>query len=274
VDRIARALELAQARRERLGQRVVAIDPSLDARAEAVSAGNETDVGTSQLLSVDPAFLESERILPPNAGGPYGAHYKLLRTQVLQRLDQLNASTLAILSASAADGKTLTAINLAIAIAAEHGRTVLLVDCDLRNPSVHRRLGFEPGSGVEDCLQLNRPLHQAIVRIAGYQRLAVLAARAPVEHSSELLGSQRTAALVEELRQRYGNRIIIFDLPPVCEADDALAFSRSVQAGLFVIGEGRTRRADIKRGFELMQELPVIGTVLNGSRDAPGIDRR
>jgi protein-tyrosine kinase len=216
---------------------------------------------------LDSAAGAESRILPPNAGGPHGASYKLLRTQVMKRMDAMGANTLAILSAQPGEGKTQTAINLAIAIAAEQQRTALLVDFDLRNPGVHQRWGITPDVGVEDCLQSGRPLHEVIVRVRNYERLALLPARNAVANSSELLSAPRTARLLDELKTRYADRILIFDLPPVLLADDALAFSRLVQAGLMVVNEGRTSRDDLLRSFELLRDLPIVGTVLNGSRE-------
>jgi Mrp family chromosome partitioning ATPase len=267
MERISRALELAARQREsRTGTppRAVPPQPEIDVA--------QTATFRAPLLEIDPVVAEREHILPPNAGGEHGRHYKLLRTQVLRRLDQLKSNTLALLSARQDAGKTLTAINLAIAISAELGRTALLVDMDLRNPGVHRRLGIEPSLGIEDCLQDDRPVQDAIIRIAGYERLAVLPARAPVENSSELLTSERATNLVAELRARYANRIILFDLPPVLQADDALAFSKTAQAGLMVVGESRTQRDDLLRSMELLRDMTIVGTVLNGSREsaAPG----
>lgn len=271
MERISRALELAHASRTPGTARVGAADvPGRAPPVAPVAPGatpDEKTVFTARTVHPDRTSSEGVRILPPNAGGPQGASYKLMRTQVLQRLDQLDASTLAILSASSSEGKTLTALNLAIAVAAELGRTALLVDFDLRNPSVHKRLGFEPEVGVEACLQSGRAAQDVIVRVAGYPRLSIMPARDPVEHSSELLASQRAANLVAELRGRYADRIVIFDLPPVLQSDDALAFSRWVQAGLFVIAEGRTQREEVAGAFTLVRELPMIGTVLNGSRE-------
>lgn len=258
MERISRALELAARQRE---TRTAA------EAAPPVEDAARTATFRAPIVEFDAAVLEREHVLPPSAGGEQGGPYKLLRTQVLRRLDQLQANTLAVLSPTAEAGKTLTAINLAIAIAAEHGRTALLVDMDLRNPSVHRRLGFEPALGIEDCLQSGRPVQDAILRVAGYERLAVLPARAAVEHSSELLTSDRAANLVAELRARYANRIILFDLPPVLQADDALAFSKTVQAGLMVVGEGRTQRKELQQGMQLLRDLTIVGTVLNGSRE-------
>lgn len=266
MERISRALELAGKQREaRLAATPAA--PVHEAQQPATDDSARTATFRAPLVALEAAQLEREHILPPNAGGEHGRAYKLLRTQVLRRLDQLGANTLAVLSPSAEAGKTLTTINLAIAIAAEHGRTALVVDMDLRNPNVHRRLGIDPDLGIEDCLQSERPVQDAILRVAGYERLAVLPARAAVEHSSELLTSQRAATLVAELRARYTNRIILFDLPPVLQADDALAFSKTVQAGLMVVGEGRTERKELLQGMELLRDLTIVGTVLNGSRE-------
>jgi Mrp family chromosome partitioning ATPase len=76
--------------------------------------------------------------------------------------------------------------------------------------------------------------------------------------------------VVEELRSRYANRTLIFDLPPVLLADDALAFCRHAQAGLFVVAEGKTPRSGVTRSFELLHSLPIVGTVLNSSRESLG----
>jgi protein-tyrosine kinase len=215
---------------------------------------------------------ERERILPPGAvAEATGGAYKMLRTQVLRRLKQLNANSLAVFSAGKGEGKTLSAINLAIAIAADPAHTALLVDLDLRNPSIQRRFGFQAELGIEDCLESRRPISEAMVKVAGYERLTLLPARARVEMSSELLGTQRVTELVEELRSRYVNRVVIFDLPPVLMADDALVFSRQVQAALFVVAEGKTSRQDLLRSLELTQSVPIVGTVLNRSLAETGV---
>jgi protein-tyrosine kinase len=222
----------------------------------------------SRVVEVHPAVLERERILPPGAGGPNGGAYKMLRTQVLRRLDELNANSLAVIGSAAGTGKTLTALNLAIAIAADLDRTALLVDLDLRKPSVHRKLGIDCRVGIDDCLRRGQPLKDAMLRLVGYERLVILPARERCEDSSELLASQRTQECIREMRLRYKDRILIFDLPPVLQADDALAFSRHVQAALLVVGEGRTQRADVSRTIELLRSLPILGTVLNGTRES------
>lgn len=230
----------------------------------------DTTVFQHRVVQLDDVQRERERILPPGARGEAGGPYKMLRTQVMRRLRELNVNTLAVLGASKGDGKTLTAINLAIAIAADPGHTALLVDLDLRSPSIHQRLEFEPEVGIEDCLLDRRPIFEAMVKVAGYERLTVLPARTAIDQSSELIAGQRIGELVQELRTRYYNRVLVFDLPPVLLADDALAFSRYVQAGLFVVAEGKTAREDVVRSLALLRDLPILGTVLNYSEESVG----
>jgi Mrp family chromosome partitioning ATPase len=262
-----RALDLtAFAHRELRQDSAVSVVPPRPVPADNNVDFTDTVKFSSPVLQFSERDRDNARILPPGAGGPHGAAYKMLRTQVLRRLDQLGANSLAVMSAQSSEGKTLTAINLAIAIAADPSRTVLLVDFDLRNPNVAQRFGHEPTVGVDDCLRQRRPVQEAMLKVAGYERLTILPARERNEYSSELLMAPATGDVVAEMRARYANRVIIFDVPPVLQADDMLALARYMQAGLLVIGEGKTRRDDVARTFQLLHDLPFVGTVLNGSR--------
>lgn len=266
MERITRALERAYAQRGTAPDARIATISPVQPAVESLEF-TETVMLKTPVVDLDPVTRENERILPPNASGPHGGAYRMLRTQVLRRLDQLNATTLGVMSAASGEGKTLTAINLAIAIAADPARTALLVDFDLRNPGIGQRFHHVPQVGVEECLEQRRPLRDAMFKVAGYDRLTIVAARCRTEHSSELLTAARTAEVVNEMRARYANRILIFDMPPVLQADDALAFARHLQAGLLVVGEGKARRDDVARTLELLRDLPFVGTVLNGSRE-------
>jgi Mrp family chromosome partitioning ATPase len=264
MDALIQKLMDPRLERERRGDReAVEARPVRQPDVEDVAVPNT--ISFPQVVPLSERQRERERILEPGAPEPAGGPYKMLRTQVLRRLSQIGANTLAVLSAGKGEGKTLTAINLAIAVAADARHTAMLVDLDLRSPSVARRLGFEPKIGIDDCLHGRRPIYEAMVRISGYERLTVLPARARTAQSSELLAAQRTGELMEELRTRYANRILIIDLPPVLLADDALAFSRHVQAGLLVVAECRSEREGVKRSLALLEKLPIVGTVLNRS---------
>jgi protein-tyrosine kinase len=247
--------------------KVAVIAPPLHPTAENAVDFADTVVFKTPTVELPADVRDDERILPPGAAGPHGGPYKMLRTQVLRRLDQLGANTLGIISGRRGDGKTLTAINLAIAIAADPTRTALLVDFDMRAPSVHRRFHYEPVCGVEDCLQRQQSVRDCMFKVAGYDRLTILPAKASIDISAELLASPRAGELVTELRAQYANRVVIFDLPPVLQTDDALAFARHLQAALMVVGEGRTRRDDVVRTLQLLGDLTFVGTVLNASRE-------
>jgi protein-tyrosine kinase len=263
MERLQKALDLARAERE--GKLVAAAPPP----AESSAPANIEDTLVSshtRVARIEPSVLRANGVIPPDASGPAGHAFKMLRTQVLQRLRQRGWSTLAVISPTPKDGKTFTAINLAIAIAGDTNHTTLLVDFDLRNPSVHKRFGFDPEISVDQCLRGEAPVSAALINPLGYSKLLLLPARNPVSNSSDLLSSNHTRRVIREIKDRYPNRVVLFDLPPVLGADDALAFAPQVDAALVVVGEERTRREDLQRCFEIMRDIPIIGTVLNGSR--------
>ena len=190
--------------------------------------------------------------------------FRILRAQVLQRLTLGGYSTLAITSANRGDGKSLTSANLAISLAMHVDRTVLLVDLDLRRPSLHKYFGIEPEAGLTDYLLNDAPLRSCLIN-PGIERLVLLPVRTALQASSELLSASKMIALTKELKARYRDRIVIYDLPPVLVSDDALGFLQHVDCCLFVVQDGQTPKGDIVRAIELLGDSEVIGTVLNKS---------
>ncbi|HSV63501.1 MAG TPA: CpsD/CapB family tyrosine-protein kinase [Chthoniobacterales bacterium] len=276
MDRIRKALDLARQERDRAfypDVRAVTIDP--EAKAHLTSEPSRSAPGLpahivythTRVFGPDAAALESKRIVDPAGNGAAVAAFRMLRTQVIQRMDENGWRTMAVLSPGANDGKTTTAINLAVSLANDHRHTVLLVDCDLRQPSVGGTLGINPEFGVDDLLQGNARIEQCLYHPEGFDRLVVLPARAPLAGSSEALAGPHGRALVADLRDRYPERIVVFDLPPVLGADDALAFLPLVECALVVIAERVTPRDDLLRCMELLRKTPILGTVLNKATD-------
>jgi Mrp family chromosome partitioning ATPase len=194
--------------------------------------------------------------------------YKILRTQVLQRMAAQGWNALAVVSPGHGDGATLTATNLAISLSREVHRTVLLVDLNLREPNVHRLLGFEPQYGLSDYIVHDVPLNEILVN-PGIDRMVVLPGREPVFNSAEILASPKMVRLVEELKTRYPSRIVVFDLPPLLGTPDALAFSPYADTVLLVLRDAKTSQDDLVKAMTLLDSVNVLGTVLNGTRD-PG----
>jgi len=220
----------------------------------------------TRIIETSPDFLRSMRVIAGLEPGAVTDAYRLLRTQVLQRMREHNWNTLAITSPSLNEGKDVTAINLAVSMAMDVNQTVLLVDLDLRQPSLHEYFDYIPEQGLSDHLKIGTPLDEILFN-PSIERLVVLPGRDIIYNSSEMLSSPTMTNLVVELKERYPNRMILFVLPPLLGTDDALAFSPYVDAILLVIDEGKTATADLARTMELMQSVDIIGTVLNKDHD-------
>jgi protein-tyrosine kinase len=270
MERLQKALDRARAERD--GRLLTTVATTRVEPPAPVNTQDTLIVAHSRVAKVESAVLRANGVMPADASGPAGHAFKMLRTQVLQRLRQHGWNTLAVISPTPKDGKTFVAINLAIAIAGDTNHTTLLIDFDLRKPSVHKRFGIEPDVGVEECLREEISVEAALINPLGYPKLVLLPARTPVRNSSDLLSSESTRKIIREIKERYPNRVVLFDLPPVLGADDALAFAPQVDAALVVVGEEHTRREDLQRCFEIMRDIPVIGTVLNGSRTDRSLD--
>jgi len=217
----------------------------------------------TQEITLDDKVLRENRILTGLEPGAFTDAYNLLRTQVLQRFKENNWNVLAVTSPGSGEGKTLTAINLAISIAREVDYTVLLVDANLRHPWMLEHFGLEGHKGLSDYLLHDTPIAELLIRPSRVEHLVVLPGGEPLANSAEMLNSPKMAQLVADMKSRYHSRIIIFDLPPVLSSADALAFSPYVDAALLVIEEGVTEKQDLERAVELLSSTNIVGTVLN-----------
>jgi len=232
--------------------------------ASAPSSAPAFELERLEWVQPDIDLLEQNRIVIDERSNASAA-YKVLRTRILQRMRRNGWKTLAVTGTCPNEGKTLTAINLSINLAWHMTTSVVLVDMDLRSPSVHRYLGVDTRFGLMDYLNGDVPLVRAGVR-PGIERLGVILNDRPVANASELLTAPETAGLIEEVK-RGDDRIAIFDLPPVFAGDDVLAFAPLVDAVLIVLSQGTTKRTTLVPLRELLQNVNVIGTVLNRSSE-------
>jgi Mrp family chromosome partitioning ATPase len=222
------------------------------------------DFDKLEWVDPDPELLERNRIVMDERSTA-SAGYKVLRTRVLQRMKRNGWKTLAVTGTCPGEGKSLTAINLAINLARHVATSVVLVDLDLRSPALDRYFGIDTRYGVLDFLSGDAPLTRVAVR-PGLERLAVVLNDRTVDNSSELLSTPEAGELVEQCK-RGEDRIAIFDLPPVFAGDDVLAFAPLIDAVLLVFAEGLTTRRSLVALRELLQNINVIGSVLNRSSE-------
>lgn len=216
----------------------------------------------TKTIKVDPEVLRNNRVIASSNNSLDRDAFRLLRTHVLQRMRSNNWNALAVTSAQPGEGKSLVAVNLAIALAMEVNQTVLLVDLDMRRPSIHKYFGYRPDKGLSDFLLHDTPLQDVLIN-PGIERMVILPGREAIFNSSEMLSSPKMVALVEELKTRYPSRIILFDLPPLLATDDALAFSPYVDSILLVAEEGKTSKEDLSQVKAILKDCNIIGTVLN-----------
>lgn len=269
MERIKQAVELARAERKS-AEAASQADASTKADPNAVLADDleQKDIKYSQtrITTLDSNLLRDNKVIYGDSDREGLTAYKMLRTQVLQRMVAKGWNAMAVTSPASDDGKTLTAVNLAISLARELHHTVLLVDLDLRKPSVHQYFGFEPEKGIDDYLLDGVALSDVLVN-PGVERLVLLPVRQSIENSSELLASPAMGKLVQELKLRYPSRMVLFDLPPILASDDALSFAPHVDALLLVLRDAKTTRNELEHALEILQDVPILGTVLNDSSE-------
>lgn len=260
MERIKQALERARSERQKAGT-----VPAPVSTSSGVSAPQPIAYTRTRTVAMAEDLLRERRIISGLEHNAFTDAYRILRTQVLQRLKEKGWNCLAVTSPGFHEGKTLTSINLAISLAMEVDHTVLLVDADLRYPRIQNYFDLDAEKGLSEYLQDNIPLDELLVHPANIPRFVILPAGKSLINSSEMLNSPKMVRLVEELKTRYPSRIVLFDLPPLLSAADALAFSPYVDAALLVIEEGKTQAEDLKRAMGLLEGTNVIGTVLNKS---------
>lgn len=206
------------------------------------------DTGTRK--SIKDEFRQIKRKLLNNAFGPAS---KMLN----------HPNLIMISSAKPNEGKTFVSINLALSIALEQDKTVLLVDADVLRPSVNRELGVEQSEGlIEYLLEDDKPLSDVMFN-TNIDKLKIIPAGHPHHLSNELLASEKMAVLANELATRYPDRVVIFDCPPLVGVTETLVLANLMGQALVVVEESKTSIASIKEATESLNEELAVGIVLN-----------
>jgi capsular exopolysaccharide synthesis family protein len=188
--------------------------------------------------------------------------YRALRTSLL--LSSLGAPPKVIMVTSALpqEGKSTTSINTAVVLA-QKGVRVLLVDADLRRPSIHKTLGMGPRSGLSNVLTGSTTLEQAITRTPILPNLHILPAGTPPPNPAELLASSNMRDVLAELREKYDH--IVVDTPPTLSVTDAVVLSPRADAIVLVIRSGHTTKQALRRSRDILMQVNarVAGVLLN-----------
>jgi capsular exopolysaccharide synthesis family protein len=195
------------------------------------------------------------------------AAYRMLRTRILHRIRAQRWMTIGVTSTGPGDGKTLTALNLSFSLAREKNSDVILLDLDMRNPSVCRALHVQPPRELREFFEGSSAPDDLFFSI-GIDHLMIASQVAASAQASELLANNRFEELVGYVRQNSVNPIVLIDLPPVLSTDDALVLAPRIDALLLVVSEGLTDRAELERATELLSEFKLAGVVMNQSSES------
>lgn len=221
----------------------------------------------SRVVKIDAAGLAASGIMTPETKRTRTVEeFRLIKRMVLsQRWEIRDApgNTIVVTSALPAEGKTTTAINLAMSIAAEEDLRVLLVDADFIKPDALRQLGVHATKGLVDVLQDPRMDIADVMLRTDMEKLSLIPSGHLHDRCTELLASARMDDLITELAGRYEDRILIFDSPPILATTESVALTSHMGQVVFVVQAGRTKRESVESALELIGDRPHLGLILN-----------
>jgi len=194
--------------------------------------------------------------------GPAAESFRTLRSRILHPPSGIVPKSLLITSAIPGEGKSFVCANLGVALAQGVDQYCLMVDCDLRKPALHRLFGLSPSLGLVNHLRDREDLSSLLLP-TGVETLSLLPAGPPPVNPSELLGSGAMLRLIEELENRYDDRIILFDSPPVQSASETAVLARNVDGVVLVVRWGGSRREHLHKLVELIGPERIVGVVFN-----------
>jgi len=258
MSRIEKALEKAAQMREIEPVAELVVKP---VRVEVSAPAPRQEPTRTITINADNRLLAT--IAEPHSA--VAEQYRKLKSSLVRLTNEDRfRNLLMVTSAIAGEGKSLTAVNLAISMAQEYDLTVLLIDADLRRPSIHSYLGFEQTIGLSDCLQDDINIGDAIVK-TDIDKLSVISAGREVAKPLELFASKKMQDLMAEIKHRYKDRYVIIDTPPLLPFAETRSLAHIVDGVVFVIHEGVTPQESVAEAKEILKGCPVLGVVLNDS---------
>lgn len=226
------------------------------------AAGETVEPQVHHVAELDFARLHTRLVLFTNPQATGCEQYRTLRTQIFHAAERQPTQVIVLTSAIAGEGKTSTTLNLAWAIAQSKEKRVLVIDSDLRRPSVSSYLGLHGGLGLSEVINDERDALASIVRIAD-QSLYILASSREELQPTELLSRERVGELLDELRHYFD--YILIDAPPVVPFADARLLANHADAVVMVVRAGLAGHNTIERAIEALPANRILGVVLNGA---------
>lgn len=217
-----------------------------------------------QEIALNFTHLEANRIIAHNERDFRSRAFDMLRTQVLQSMNQANWRFLGVTSPTPGCGKTLVAANLALSIARQSERSAFLIDLDLQKPQVANCLGIDSEHGLIGVLEGRQTLSQNVLHTqAGVCRLLVLPAENSADDSSAWMTSRALSNVLQDVRRDYSTHTVIVDLPPMLASDDVIAVLPQLDCILLVAAVGKSKVSEIEECNRHLRSTEVVRLVLN-----------
>jgi len=212
---------------------------------------------------------EERLIQAVNFSPALGESFRVLRAKILMPPDgRPSPRTILVTSVLPQEGKSFVAANLGVKLAQGIDQHALLVDCDLRLPTLAALFGIEQGRGLSDYLKNSDEL-SSLIRKTSMDKLSILTSGVPPVNPAELLGSSRMHSLVAELSRRYPDRFVVFDCPPLMVASESMTLAQVVDAVVLVVRQGVSGRILLQQAVAEIGKERILGVVFNGYRSNP-----
>ena len=248
--------------------------PPLSGHGVGMAAASHSMPATSRRVELDLQRLAAANFVTPGAPRTRIAdQYRVIKRPLIANALGKGAAPVAhgnrimVTSSLPGEGKTFTAVNLALSIAAELDTTVMLVDADVGRPSVLKTLGLAPGPGLLDVLEGRATMPEVLLR-TNIDKLTLLSAGTLHDRATEVLASDGMHSLLQEVAQRYDDRIIIFDSPPLLLTTEARALASHMGQVIMVVRAGHTSQSDVQAALSTIEFCPVKLLLLNQARSS------
>jgi exopolysaccharide/PEP-CTERM locus tyrosine autokinase len=252
------------------GKRETAIDEDINVAAVSDISDkmdhNKVEENRSPLLvpgvSINDQRLHKNLVSLVNPNSCEAEQFKILRNTLLFPVSGVAPQSILVTSALQDEGKSFVAANLAVSLAMNINKHVLLIDADLRKPDLRRVFGFCDGPGLSDYLGARRSLDSLLVKTT-VEKLTLLPGGPVPPNPSELASSEQMSAMLEEVKHRYQDRLIIIDSPPPGLAAETSFLARQVDGILLVVKYGKTPKEDVEDLMEIVGSDKILGVVIN-----------
>ncbi len=271
MSKIHKALEKAQREKEKASQRDSLLVPEVEKERK--------EQPERHLVPKSPRVVEgiaaNQRLVAYYEAGSLAAEqFRKLRTQLLRLRLSRPPRTILVTSATAGEGKTLIAANLAAGIAYDLNAYALLVECDLRKPSLGQWFSLNNGYGLADYLIGKKEIPELLLKTE-VEKLKVLPAGTMQDNPTELIGSEKMQALIQEFSSRYDDRYTILDSPPLLSTSEPEVLSKFVDGIVIVVRAGIVPRETLKQAISSLEKEKILGFVLNDLEfKSPGLISR